>query len=176
MNPVAAGSVSEPGQAKAGGMTSTPAEIRAAFLLWMGALAAGIAEMALHDVEAAGLAMRLTLYAIVVAVALRMRAGRNWARWALAVGLGVLGTLSLVIEPVTWLLDGNSLTGAVQRADLTGALTAASRIVHVLCVWVAVPLMFRPGANAYFKQRKLTPTSGRHGTSASTAPASPPRR
>jgi hypothetical protein len=132
--------------------TGIPAEVRAAFALWMGALVAGVAEMALHDVEAAGLAIRLSIYAVVAAVALRMRAGRNWARWTLAVALGVFGTLSLVIEPVTWLLDGNSIVDAVERTDLAGALVATSRIVHLLCVWVAVPLMFRPRANVYFKR------------------------
>ncbi|MBG0564072.1 hypothetical protein [Actinoplanes aureus] len=131
-------------------MTSTPAEIRAAFLLWMGALAAGCLEVALHDVEPSGLAMRLTIYAIVVAVALRMRAGRNWARLALAIGLGVFGTLSLVIEPITWLLEGHALPDL----DLTGVLTATSRTLHVLCVWIAVPLMFTPRANAYFRRRR----------------------
>ena len=130
--------------------TSRPIEVRAAFLLWMGALAAGAIEIALHDVEIAGLATRLGIYAVVAAVGLRMRAGRNWARWTLAVGLGIFGTLSLVIEPLTWLLDGNSLVDAIARTDATGALVATSRILHVLCVWVAVPLMFRPRANAYF--------------------------
>ena len=137
--------------------STIPTEVRAAFLLWMGALAAGAAEIALHDIalhdiDIAGLAMRLGIYAVVAAVALRMRAGRNWARLTLAVGLGVVGTLSLVIEPVSWLLDGNSPIEAIERTDLTGALVATSRILHVLCVWVAVPFMFRPRANTYFKR------------------------
>ncbi|GIE98519.1 hypothetical protein Ari01nite_59840 [Paractinoplanes rishiriensis] len=139
------------------GMTVThfrsPVTVHTSFLLWMGALAAGCAEMLLHDADIAGVALRLTVYAVVVAVALRMRAGRNWARWVLAAGLGVVGTLSLVIDPVTWLLDGNSLVDAARRADLTGALVAVSRTLHVLCVWVAVPLMFGRRANAYFSGR-----------------------
>jgi hypothetical protein len=43
-----------------------------------------------------------------VLLALRLREGRNWARLTLAVGLGIFGTLSLVVEPVRWLLDGGS--------------------------------------------------------------------
>lgn len=132
--------------------SAAPAPVRAAFLLWMGALAAGGAEILLHDVDVAGLAVRLSIYAVVVAVALRMRAGHNWARWVLALGLGVVGTLSLVIEPVTWLLDGHAITDAVARADLAGALVAASRALHVACVWVAVPLMFGSRANLYFSK------------------------
>jgi hypothetical protein len=95
--------------------STIPAELRVAFLLWMGTLAAGVVEIALHHVDIAGLAIRLSLYAVVAAIALRFRAGRNWARPTLAVGLGVFGTLSLVVEPVTWLLDGNSLVNAVGR-------------------------------------------------------------
>jgi hypothetical protein len=133
--------------------SAVPTEVRAAFLLWMGALAAGAIEIAMHDVELAGLAMRLSIYAVVAVVALRMRAGHNWARLALAIGLGIFGTLSLVIEPITWLLDGNSLVDAAGRTDLAGALVATSRILHVLCVWVAVPFMFGPRANTYFKRR-----------------------
>lgn len=131
--------------------TGLPAEIRVAFALWMGALAAGAAEIPLHEMDVAGLAIRLGIYAVVAAVAFRMRAGHNWARLTLALGLGIFGTLSLVIEPVTWLFDGNLLVDAVGRTDLTGAAVAACRILHVLCVWVAVPLMFRPRANAYFR-------------------------
>jgi hypothetical protein len=135
--------------------STAPTEVRAAFLLWMGALAAGAIEIALHDVEIVGLAIRLSIYAVVAAIALRMRTGRNWARLTLAIGLGIFGTLSLVVEPVIWLLDGNSLIDAVRRAEMTGVLLAASRILHVLCVWVAVPLMFRPRANAYFRRRNV---------------------
>lgn len=138
-------------------MTSTPvpAAVRGAFLFWMGALAAGGAEIFLHDVDLAGLGLRLGIYAVVVAVALRMRAGRHWARLVLAIGLGVFGTASLIIGPVDWLLDGNSLSNAIARADLTGALVAGSRALHVLCVWVAVPLMFLPRANAYFGRHQI---------------------
>lgn len=136
--------------------STIPTEIRVAFLLWMGALAAGAIEIALHDIDITGLAMRLSIYVVVAAIALRMRVGRNWARLTLAIGLGIFGTLSLVIEPVTWLLDGNSLIDAVDRTDLTGALIATSRILHVFCVWVAVLFMFRPRANTYFKQRNAS--------------------
>jgi hypothetical protein len=137
--------------------STIPTEIRVAFLLWMGALAAGAAEMALHDTDPAGLAVRLGIYAVVAVVALRMRAGRNWARLTLAVGLGIFGTLSLVIEPVTWVLDGNSPLDAAGSTDVTSALVAASRILHVLCVWVAVLCMFRPRANTYFRREPAEP-------------------
>ena len=139
------------------GHPTVPSTVRAAFLFWLGALAAGGVEMFLHDVGLTGLAVRLSIYAVVIATALRMRAGRNWARLTLAVGLGVVGTLSLVIEPVTWLLEGHAISDVVQRSDLTGAFVALSRGAHLLCVWIAIPLMFSAGANAYFKHRNVGP-------------------
>ncbi|MEV6491664.1 hypothetical protein AB0M20_24080 [Actinoplanes sp. NPDC051633] len=50
------------------GRSAVPGAVRAAFLFWMGALAFGGAEMFLHDVEPAGLAVRLGIYAVVAAV------------------------------------------------------------------------------------------------------------
>ncbi|MGV9310499.1 hypothetical protein ACWDLG_44690, partial [Nonomuraea sp. NPDC003727] len=45
---------------------------------------------------AGGLAFRLAVFAGAVALAASLRRGHNWARIALALTLGVFGTLSLV--------------------------------------------------------------------------------
>lgn len=48
---------------------------------------------------AVGLAVRLTVFTAVLLVAIRMRAaGRRWACITLSLGLGVVGTASMVIE------------------------------------------------------------------------------
>jgi len=94
--------------------------------------------------------LRGTIYAVVVLVALRMRAGRRWARLTLALALGILGTLSLVMEPIGWLLDGNSLSAQLGSADLAWWLTATFRTLHIAAVWSAVPLMFTPAASRFF--------------------------
>jgi hypothetical protein len=57
---------------------------------------------------AVGVAVRLLVFTGAVYLAARLRQGRNWARVALAVLLGGIGTLSLAIGPVTWLADRHS--------------------------------------------------------------------
>lgn len=136
-----------------------PTEVRAAFVLWLTAVAAGAFETALMlgrvpaDEIAVGLVVRLTVFTVAVLVAFRMRSGARWARITLAVGLGVVGTASLVVEPLRYLLDGGSLADALSRADTLDLVFGASRAVHLAAVLTAVALMFRPAANAYFRER-----------------------
>lgn len=140
---------------------TTPAAVRAAFILWLIAVGAGVFETVLvvtagtaGDGEAAGITLRLVVFAAATIAALRLRAGKRWARIALAVGLGVFGLLSLAIGPVEWLLDpDSSLTAAVRHADATEWAFAASRSVHVAAVLAAVACMFRPSANTFFRRR-----------------------
>jgi hypothetical protein len=134
---------------------SAPVAVRVAFVVWLGALAAGVAEMLLRwsETPLAGVGVRLGIYAALAVVMFRMRAGRNWARWTLALLLGIVGTLSLVIEPISWLADGNSIGSAIDGVTLTEFLTAVTRAAHLLCVFVAVPLMFVTTANAFYRRR-----------------------
>jgi hypothetical protein len=136
-------------------------------------VAAGVFETALVVVDATsgevgsaaevavGVAVRLLAFTGLVALAVQLRRGRNWARVALAVLYGGLGTLSLVIGPVTWLAEGGSLTDAVAGADLGSVLFTASRVVHLGAVMAALVLMFHPAANAYIKA--TTRSRARHG-------------
>ncbi|GIF71290.1 hypothetical protein [Asanoa siamensis] len=140
--------------------TNTPAAVRAAFVTWLVAVGAGAFETVLvvasgeaGDGAAVGVAVRLTVFVAAVLVALRMRAGRRWARLALTVGLGVLGTLSLVLGPIGWLLDGNSLPDLVSSASALDLTFGASRVVHVCAVLAGCVLMFVPSANAWFRSR-----------------------
>ena len=86
-----------------------------------------------------------------VYVASRMLRGRNWAGITLATGLGVLGTLSIVISPVSWLAAGHSVGEFLAGADPMLLLFASSRVVHLIAVFAALVLMFRPAANDYFR-------------------------
>jgi hypothetical protein len=70
---------------------------------------------------------------------------------------GGLGTLSLVIGPVSWLAEGGSLADAVAAADLGSVLFAASRAVHLGAVIAALVLMFHPAANAYLQATTPAP-------------------
>lgn len=145
------------------GPVSAPREVRASFVLWLAAVAAGVFETILAIIEAVsgrlalssgdvivGVSVRLLIFGVVVYVASRMLRGRNWARFVLAIGLGVLGTLSIVIGPVSWLAAGHSVGEFLAGADLMVLLFASSRVVHLIAVFAALVLMFRPAANGYF--------------------------
>ncbi|RBQ14857.1 hypothetical protein DP939_38505 [Spongiactinospora rosea] len=142
-----------------------PRNIATAAALWLAAVGAGVLESAitmaalLADGSAtlAGLApqigLRLLVYGAATFVALRLYRGKPWARVALAVGLGVFGTVSLVIEPIGWLLSGGSVAEAVAGASVLSVVLAAIRFLHLMAVLTALPLMFTPTANAYFRAR-----------------------
>jgi hypothetical protein len=152
---------------------SIPTQLQASYRLWLLAIAAGLFETALAVVDAVsgdtgsaaevavGVAVRLLAFTGLAYLATRLRQGRNGARVALAVLYGGLGTLSLVIGPVTWLAEGGSLAEAVAAADLGSVLFAASRVVHLGAVIAAVLLMFHPAANAYIKATRRA--RARHG-------------
>ena len=156
------------------GPVAVPNDVRASFVLWLAAIAAGVFETILAIIEAVsghlalgtggvivGVSMRLLIFTVVVYVASRMFRGRNWARIVLAIGPGVLGTLSIVIGPVSWLAEGHTIGEFVAGADLMVLLFASSRVVHLMAVFAALVLMFRPAANDYFRAarsaRRLAP-------------------
>jgi hypothetical protein len=107
-------------------------------------------------------AVRLLAFTELVYLAAQLRQGKNWARVALAVLYGGVGTLSLVVGPATWLAEGGSLADAVAAADLGSVLFASSRLVHLGAVIAALILMFHPAAIAYV--RATTRVAARRGT------------
>src|SRR5829696_1310164 len=158
------------GEAAVVGAVAAPNDVRASFVLWLAAVAAGVFETILAIIEAVsghsalgivGVSMRLLIFTVVVYVASQMLRGRNWARFVLAIGLGVLGTLSIVIGPVSWLAEGHTIGEFLAGADLMLLLFASSRVVHLIAVFAALVLMFRPAANDYFRAarsaRRLAP-------------------
>jgi hypothetical protein len=142
-----------------------PPTVRAATAWWVTAVAAGVVEtigrvaVLASDGEAAGSLMaavgvRAAVYTLVLLVVAAFWRGRRWARVTLALGLGVVGMLSLLIEPISWLADGHSLGDALGSADLGLALVIAVRVVHIAAVGVACALMFRPESNRYFQRAR----------------------
>jgi hypothetical protein len=67
----------------------------------------------------------------------------------------VIGTLSLVIDPISWLACGNLLSEIFAQADLLFFIIAPIRIVHLAAVIAALALMFLPSANTYFRTSRL---------------------
>jgi hypothetical protein len=147
-----------------------PRQLRASFWLWLIAVAAGLFETTLVVVDATagevgsaaevavGVIVRLLAFTGLVYLAVRLRQCRNWARIALAVLYGGFGTLSMVIGPVTSLAEGGSLVDAIGAADLGSVLFAASRLVHLAAIIVALILMFHPATNAYIRATRLIRT------------------
>jgi hypothetical protein len=145
-----------------------PAQLQASVRLWLLAIAAGLFETAIVVVEATsgqvgsaevavGVAVRLLAFTGLAYLATRLGQGRSWARVALAVLYGGLGTLSLVLGPVSWLAEGGSLSDAVAEVELGSGLFAASRVVHLGAVIAAVVLMFHPAASAYLRANSRAP-------------------
>ena len=156
-----------------------PGEVQASFLLWLTAVGAGVVETAIRVVyslaggpESGGLLIRALVYAVAVYINFRMRLGKRWARIALAVLLGGIGTLSLVVDPISWLAAGNGVGEVFAQADALFFIVAPIRAVHLAAVVAAFVLMFLPAANAYFRcapsgaEATTEKTEGqRHGTS-----------
>jgi hypothetical protein len=148
-------------------------QVQASFLLWLTAVAAGALETSIRIIDAlamgfvsgsggdtdvtgmiSGVVIRVIVYTLVVYIITRMRLGKRWARLTLAVLLGMIGTLSLVIDPISWLAGGNSLSEVFTQADLLFFLIAPIRIVHLVAVIAALALMFLPSANTYFRDSR----------------------
>lgn len=156
-----------------------PAPVRAAFTLWVVAVAAGVFETVLavgrlvaegsgSTAEiAVGLAVRLPVFTAALLVTLRMRRGYGWARIVLTLGLGVVGTASMVIAPIHALAHGRTPGVVLREAGAMDLVFGASRVVHVTAVLSAVVLMFLPTTNRYFKLVSAGRASGGNGRTVS---------
>jgi hypothetical protein len=137
---------------------SAPAAVQMSVVLWLAAIGAGAAEALVYLLlpeppTPAELAARFGIYAVLTVLVLALRTGRNVVRWTVAVLLGVIGTLSLVAEPVSWLLAGGSPGEFLVMADAPELVAATLRFAHLVAVFSALTLMFRPAANAWFRGR-----------------------
>ena len=136
-----------------------PTELFAATAIWIGAVGAGVTEALVHlflmpdPPTGPQLLVRGAIYAVVLALVLALPTGRAVVRWALAVVLGGLGTLSLVAEPVGWLAAGGDPAGFLTTADGPTLLVVALRTLHLAAVIAAMVLMFRPRSSAFIRAR-----------------------
>ena len=139
-----------------------PESLQLSVVCWVGAVSAGGVESVLGAAQAfttgsasvvtvlGQLLIRAGVYAGVLAVVTQLWQGRDWARWTLAVLLGGVGTASLVAGPIGWLADGHRL--ADLHADPAFVTFAGIRLVHLLALWAALVLMFRPAASSYLRR------------------------
>jgi len=139
-----------------------PSDIKKSYLLWLVAIGAGVFEMViavaqmLSSGSEAGfgimiqVGIRSLIFAALVYVIVKMQRGKRWARITLTVILGGIGTVSLLVDPIQWLLDGNSLDTAFTGMTAFSSLFGISRFVHLASVIAAIIFMYRPAANQYF--------------------------
>jgi hypothetical protein len=137
---------------------TAPAAVQMSVVLWLAAIGAGAVEALVHLLlpeppTLTQLAARFGIYAVLTVLVLALRTGRDAVRWTVAVLLGGFGTLSLVIEPISWLMAGGSPGLFLVTADAPELVAATLRIAHLGAVFSALLLMFRPAANAWFRAR-----------------------
>jgi hypothetical protein len=133
-----------------------PAAVRLSVALWLTAIAAGAVEAAVRLLlpeppSMAQLAVRFGLYTGLAVLVMALHTGRNAVRWAVALLLGGIGTLSLVVEPVSWLLAGTSPAVFFASADTTTLVITGLRVLHIAAVFAALTLLFRPVATTFFR-------------------------
>ncbi|MFI9537289.1 hypothetical protein ACIG56_29095 [Nocardia fusca] len=137
-----------------------PAAVTTAFVALVAAVGCGIMETAVRgaripddiaDIGAltAGWLLRTAIYLVVLGIAWRMLRGERWARNLLTVGIGVLGTASLVVEPVRMLAAAG--TGVFTDMSAATVFLALTRAGHICAVFVAIPAMYTPSARAWFR-------------------------
>jgi hypothetical protein len=134
-----------------------PRAVRLSVVIWLAAIAMGAVEALVWLLlpgppTPSELAIRFAIYTALVVLVLSLHTGRDAVRWAVAVLLGGVGTLSLVVEPLDWLLAGGSPTSFLATADGPSLLITALRTLHITAVAVALTLLFRPSATRYFRR------------------------
>ncbi|MFI1463013.1 hypothetical protein [Nocardia carnea] len=142
-----------------------PRSVTLAFRALVAAVGFGVAETAVHSVVqfgqstgfgslAAGWLMRTGIYVVVLVVAWRMLRGDRWARLTLALGIGVFGTASLLVEPLSALVAADSAGDLLPDTTVENALVAITRIGHFCTVLIAIPAMYTPEARAWFTRMR----------------------
>ncbi|SDE51196.1 hypothetical protein [Glycomyces harbinensis] len=141
-----------------------PETIKHAALLWVVAILAGVIETVLAVSAVAkesgidgdvwmNVGMRSAIYIGAFVLVAFFASGRRWARWSLALLLSVIGLVSLVIEPIRFLAEGESFIAAFGGDSEFAIAFFVTRMTHIAAVLLATVLMFAPSANRYFGKR-----------------------
>jgi hypothetical protein len=141
--------------------TGRPGAIRASLALWWLAIGMALVELAVPALRPDGLAVfddrlpelavRGTSFGLLFLHSIQMAKGRNWARVALTLIFGGLGTLSLIMEPAGWIISGGSVNAYLAGANGPERIVIVARTLHLLAVLVATTLMYGPASRRYFR-------------------------
>lgn len=142
-------------------MTTTtgtaPAAVSTSVALWFTAIGCGVAETLVRFATPdppgpVALAVRSATYLGLAGLVLALYSGRAAVRWAVALLMGLLGTASLVVEPLRWLAAGGAVPEFLAAADGPTIVIVVLRAVHVLAVLAALVALFRPAADRWFRR------------------------
>ncbi|MEQ3549944.1 hypothetical protein WIS52_05635 [Pseudonocardia nematodicida] len=138
---------------------AVPHAVVVSIVSWLAAILAGMAEtlvrLAVAEPPTGGeVAARAGIYLVLAALVLLLRTGHDPIRWTVVLVLGVLGSLSLVVEPVRALLGGASAATFLVTASLPELAAAGLRALHLVEVLVALVLLFHPSATAFFRMSR----------------------
>ncbi|MEU2036193.1 hypothetical protein [Nocardia amamiensis] len=142
--------------------SAPPRSVRVAFVALVVALLAGVAEAIVRAARAfdtnpadlvAGLGMRVAIYLVVLAVAVRMAKGDRWARLLITLGIGVFGLLSLIIEPLAAAMSAKELQDLLTEVTPVSVWLGVFRTVHIAAVLIAIPALYTSSARRWFRER-----------------------
>lgn len=133
-----------------------PGAVVASVVLWLGALLAGLSETLVRlagplPPSGAEVAFRSAVYTVLVVLVVQLRSGSAVHRWTVVGVLGLLGTASLVAEPLRALAGGTTVAGFLADASSAELLAASLRALHVVEVVAAMSLLFHPAARAFYR-------------------------
>lgn len=148
---------------RASGRGAPPPALRAACLLWLVAIGAGVVESVIgasgviaEEGFGAGLVANIALRAVVYGGAtllvLRLYRGRGWARAALAVLLGCIGLATLVVPLVGWFAADGDVGAALAAAGGADLFYYAVRGLHIAAVLGAMVAMFLPSSGTHLRR------------------------
>lgn len=136
-------------------------------MLWLLAVAAGVVETVVQvglalgdDVSTSAvlgqIAVRAVIYgALFVIIDRYFRRGVRWSRYLLAGVLGTVGVVSLVTEPIGWLIDNGDFTTIDWSVSFV--TIAALRAVHLTAVISAVYFTFHRDTAHWFNAKGRSP-------------------
>jgi len=144
--------------------SGVPGALRAACLMWLAAVGAGVAESVIGASGvlaeegfsaglAANIAVRVAVYSAATVLVLFLYRRRPWARTALAVLLGCVGLATLVAPLASWFAAGGDAGAAPAAADGADLAYYAVRAVHIAAVLGAMAAMFLPASGAALRRR-----------------------
>ncbi|WP_433504911.1 hypothetical protein ACQP04_36135 [Pseudonocardia halophobica] len=137
---------------------TAPTAVSTSVALWFTAIGCGVAETLVRFATpeppgpVALAAVRFAIYLGLAGLVLALYSGRDAVRWAVALLMGLLGTASLVVEPLRWLAAGGAVPDFLAAADGPTIVVVVLRVVHVLAVLAALVALFRPAADHWFRR------------------------